>query len=261
MGLLDDIKNQVKKSGTNKGKFIYFRPDTKVRLRFLSDLEEGFKVDFHDSFSKGINAPCQEAFGRKCKYCGDEELRTRTMYCWSVWDHEAKEVKLFLFPVSSASPVPPLVAMYETYGTLTDRDYVITKNGSGPGLTFSVVPMDKAKFTNNKAKAYTESAILKMIDKAFSDESTDDEDEDEDERPKKKAHAKGKVSKADIDEDEADDKNTDDYAAMSPKELYGLCKERDIEVEPKKPSKYYIEKLKEADEEDWGNEDDEEDEW
>ena len=27
MGLVDDIKNQVKKSGTNKGKFLYFKSD------------------------------------------------------------------------------------------------------------------------------------------------------------------------------------------------------------------------------------------
>lgn len=261
MGLLDDIKTQVKKSGTNKGKFIYFRPDTKVRIRFLSDLEDGLKIDFHDSFQKGVNTPCQEAFGRVCKFCGDEELRTRTQYCWSVWDHEAKEVKLFMFPVSSASPVPPLVAMYETYGTLLDRDYVITKNGSGPGLTFSVVPMDKAKFANSKAKAFTQSAILKMIDKAFSEENDAEEDEDEDELQKKKSPAKGKASKRQIEEDEADEKNTEDYEALTPRELYSLCKERGLDPEPKKPSKYYIEMLKEADEDDWGEEKDDEDNW
>ena len=48
---------------------------------------------------------------------------------------------------------------------------------------------------------------------------------------------------------------------MSPRELYELCKERDIEVETRKPAKYYINLLKEFDEaqDDWGDSD--EDEW
>ena len=50
---------------------------------------------------------------------------------------------------------------------------------------------------------------------------------------------------------------------MSAKELYKLCKSRDIDVETRKPAKYYITKLEEADEEDADDWDDEEedDDW
>ena len=51
---------------------------------------------------------------------------------------------------------------------------------------------------------------------------------------------------------------------MSAKELYKLCKERDIKVAPKKPAKYYINQLEEYDaaQEDWEDEEDEDnDEW
>ena len=50
---------------------------------------------------------------------------------------------------------------------------------------------------------------------------------------------------------------------MSAKELYNLCKERDIKVAPKKPAKYYINQLEEWDaaQEDWGEEEEDEDEW
>lgn len=40
------------------------------------------------------------------------------------------------------------------------------------------------------------------------------------------------------------------YSKMTAKDLYKLCKTREIEVEQKKPAKYYIEKLEEADAED-----------
>ena len=272
MGLLDKIKSDVAKSGSNKGKFIYFREGQKVRIRFLNDMDEGMEVKFHDSFERGINVPCQELFGRNCAYCEDDDLRTRSQYVWSVYDYESKEVKLFMFAVNNCSPIPALMAMYETYGTLTDRDYVITVTGKQQNKTFSVVPMDKNKFRNEKAKPYSEKSILKMLDKAFpADDSGEDEDEDEDEKPMKKkpVKEKAKPKKSEPDEDEWDDEDADaeqDYSEMSPKELFKLCKDRDIDCVPKKPAKYYINLLEEYDaaQEDWGDEedaDDDEEEW
>lgn len=276
MGLLDKIKSDVKKSGQNKSKFVYFREGTKQRIRFLTDMDDGMEVVFHDSFEKGINVPCQEVFGRDCPYCDDNSLRTRSQYVWSVYNYETKEVQLFMFAVNNCSPIPALMAMYENYGTLTDRDYVISVTGKQQNKTFSVVPMDKVKFRNDKAKAYSEKAILKMLDKAFPCDLADEDDDDEDEAPKKKAaKSTGKKTKKrepepDEDEDDYDDSDWSDeedddkidYSEMSPKELYDLCKERDIKAAPKKPAKFYIGLLEEYDQanEDWSDEEDE-DEW
>lgn len=49
--------------------------------------------------------------------------------------------------------------------------------------------------------------------------------------------------------DDSEDEGTD-YSKMTAKELYKLCKERGIDAEQKKPAKYYIEMLEEADSED-----------
>ena len=265
MGLVDDIKNQVKKSGTNKGKFLYFKAGTKVRVRFLDDMDDGHKVRFHDSFTAGVNVPCQEIFDRECPYCEDDELRTRDQYAWCVWDYDAKEVKILMAPVNQCSPVPALVSMYEAYGTLCDRDYVITKSGQQQSTTFSVVPMDKAKFRNDKAKSLSESAFLKTLDKAFPcDEALD---ADEDEAPKKKAPKKAGKKKPEPEEDEWDDEDGDDetvdYSELSAKELYKLCKDRDIEAKTKQKPKYYIELLEDDDskKEDGWDDEEEEDDW
>jgi len=267
MGLVDDIKNQVKKTGTNKKNILYFKSGTKVRVRFLQDMEEGLELNFHDSYVLGVNLPCQELYERECKYCEDEELRHRKQYVWSVWDHEAKEVKLLMGPVNNASPIPSLVAMYDTYGTLTDRDYVITKNGSGTGLTYSVVPMDKAKFKNEKAKPFSEKKTMSIIDKAFPDADDDADDEpkkkkgfskkhdDDDDEPKKKKQSK----KRDDDDDDDDDETGNDYEDMSAKELFKECKKRGIKAKPEKKKNYYVELLEEDDEESGATDDD--DEW
>lgn len=276
MGLLNSIKNDAKKSGQNKGKFIYFREGQKVRIRFLQDMDDGMEILWHDSFERGINVPCQELFGRECEYCDDDSLRTRKQYCWSVYNYETKEVQLFMFPVNNCSPIPSIVAMYETYGTLMDRDYVISVSGKQQNKTFSVVPMDKVRFRNEKAKPFAQKTVLKMIDKAWPAEDSDDDDDEDDtpkRRPKKSTGKPKSKSKREEEEDDEDDYDAEeswdeddedeeqDYSEMTPPELYKLCRERDIEAQKKKPAKYYIKLLEEYDEahEDW--DEDDEDEW
>ena len=275
MGLVDKIKNDVKKSGQNKGKFIYFREGEKQRVRFLIDMDDGMEVVFHDSFEAGINVPCQEQFNRNCPYCEEEGLRTRSQYVWSVYNYETKEVQLFMFPVNNCSPIPALMAMYENYGTIVDRDYVISVTGKQQNKTFSVVPMDKVKFRNEKAKPFSDKAILKMLDKAFPCDESEDEEEEEEKPKKRPAKSTGKKSpkKSEPEEDndydtdswgeEEEEKDTLDYSEMSAKELYKLCKERDIDAETRKPAKYYINLLEEYDkaQDDWGEGEEDEEEW
>lgn len=268
MGLIDSIKNDVKKSGQNKGKFIYFREGEKQRVRFLTDMDDGMEVKFHDSFAKGINVPCQELFGRDCDYCDDDELRTRSQYIWSVYNYDRNEVQLFMFPVNNCSPIPALMALYETYGTITDRDLVISVTGKGKDKSYAVIPMDKAKFRNSKAKEFSDRAILKMLDKAFpaDNDSDDDDDNEYEERPNRRKKSQKKIEPVedDYDYDEEDeDEDKIDYSEMSAKELFRLCKERKIDVEPKKNARYYIKNLEEYDkaQDDWSDDDEDDDEW
>lgn len=252
MGLLDKIKADAQKSGQNKSKFIFFKEGEKKRIRFLSDMEDGIEVVFHDNFEAGINVPCQEIFGKNCMYCEEEGLRTRSQYAWSVWDYEAKEVRILMYPMNNCSPLGAIAAMYENYGTLLDRDFIISVTGKQQNKTFSVVPMDKQKFRNEKAKPFSKQKFLDILDKAYPDEHSSkySNDEDEDDEPKKpKKSNKNK-------------KEETDYSEMSVKELYNLCEDRGIEAEPKMKPSYYINLLEEDDEENSDNdgwdEDDEE---
>lgn len=265
MGLIDKMKADIAKVGGNRGKFVYIRPDEKIRLRFLEDMDDGHEVTFHDSYAAGINVPCQEHFGRTCDYCDDESLRTRSMYIWSVWDYDAKEVKLFMFAVNNCSPIPQLMAFFENYGTITDRDYVIGKTGKGTNTAYNIIPQDKNKFRNAKAKPFSERQILKMLDKAYPATDTDSDDDGMDDKPIKKS-SKPKKQEEDWEDTENE---TPDYDSMSPKALYDLCVEREIEAQKRKPKKYYINLLEEWDaaQDDWSDEDggdfdeDEDDEW
>lgn len=260
-GLVKQIKNEVKKAGANKGKFVFIREGEKKRYRFLTDADDGIEFTFHDNFSGGVPpTPCQELFDRACPYCDDDEIRTRSQYAWSVWDYDANEVKVFMFPVNNCSPVPHLISMYETYGTLTDRDYMISVSGKQQNKSYAVVPMDKVKFRNASAKPFSENKLIKMLDKAFPCDGVESEDDDDyEEKPNRKSAKKSEVDDYDEQDwgDEEDEKP--DYENMSAKELYGLCKSRDIDVPIKKSAKFYIMQLNEYDaaQDEWGDDGDE----
>ena len=255
MGLLDKMKQEAVKSGASKGKFMYFRPDEKKRVRFLQELDDGLEIPFHDNYEKGVNVPCQEIFGKDCPYCEDEDLRTRSQFAFSVYDYDANEVKILM-----QAAIPALVNMAETYGTITDRDYVLKKTGKGSTSSFTIIPMDKNKFRNEKAKALSKKALLKYLNQAFPCDVSDDDDDDYEDSHKKPNTKKKKASEDDWD----DEDSTSDYSDMSARELYDLCCDRDIECQKKRPAKYYINLLKEDDaaHDDWDDEEDsDEDEW
>lgn len=243
MGIIDSIKTDVKKSGQNKNKIFYIREGQKARIRFLQDMDEGLEVLFHDSFESGINIPCREIFGDQCPYDDPDEaeslgIRTRSNYIWSVWNYDTKEVQLFMFKVNNCSPVPALLALYETYGTITDRDYIISVQGKQTNKTYSVVPMDKVKFRNEKAKPFSESQVYKILDKAYpyDGEESNNPDDYENEEPE------------------------DDYETKPAKTLYNECMKRGLDVKPKKSVNYYVNILREDDKatDDWGDDDGEE---
>jgi hypothetical protein len=271
MGLLDKIKQESKKAGQSKGKFIYFREGEKKRIRFLTDFEDGMEIIFHDSFEKGINVPCQEMYHKDCEYCEMEGLRTRSLFAWSVYDYDAKEVKILMQAVNNCTAIPAIMALYENYGTLLDRDLVITRSGKQQSTTYAVVPMDKNTFRNSKARPLSEKAVLKYLAQAYPDENAEDTDIDEDdyEDDEPKTKKKSPAKKKPIEEEEEDDWDDEgdeeevDYSSMSAKELYRLCKERKLDVLPKKTEKYYIKQLQEYDQahSDWEDDEDDEEDW
>ena len=112
----------------------------------------------------------------------------------------------------------------------------------------------------------SEQAILKAIDKAYPANNSEIEEEEEEEKStrKKQKPTKTKTREPEPEEDEEEDwddeeENENDYEEMTARELYKLCKERDIDCKPKRSKEYYIDLLEEydesLDEDDWGDED------
>lgn len=251
MGIVDRIREESKRSGKGKEKFFYIRSGEKKRIRFLQSIEGGVEIPFHDT--KGnvrdkLNVPCQTIFGRSCPYCGDEDIRLRSLFAWSVYNYEDKEVQIFMQAANQFTAVPSLVNLEEVNGDLTEYDVVIIRSGNGLDTSYTVIPQQNCKFRNEKAKPLSKKAILKYLDQAY---PCDDNNYD------------SSSSKDFMNAPENEDEEEDGYSGMTAKKLYALCKERDIEVPIKKSESFYIRKLKEWDkqQEDWGEDEENSDEW
>ncbi len=209
MGIIENIKRDIAKSGTNKSKILYVKSDSKVRIRFLQELDTGYQFDFHDSYELGVNALCQEELGKDCPIHDDERLRTRPMYVWSVYNYDTQEVQLMVYAVNSFTPVNALMTMYENYETIMDRDYVIQKTGKGTNTAYTVIPQDKQKFRNTKLKPLAKSAILKILAAAYPlpdkyrglDSEYDDAEINDEDIPHSKARKKAVSNKNKEEED------------------------------------------------------------
>ena len=151
MGLINHMKNQIAKSGSNKKEILYFAENTIKRVRFLQELDNGFEFQFHNDWDTKIFELCKDPEDHEnCKLCNDG-ISIQENFVWSVWDYDSNSVKLIQFKASGVSPIPALIEMYEEYGTIMDRDYKIKKIGKGQGSSFSVTPLDKERFSNKKA--------------------------------------------------------------------------------------------------------------
>lgn len=238
MSLIDSMKERIKNSGANKKEVLYVAPDTKRRIRFLQELDSGLEFRFHSSFNKGINALCPEMYGKTCPYCGndDESMKENTMYAFSVFDYDSNGVKILLYKANGVSPLPSFIEYFDEYGTIMDRDYTIKKNGKGMSGSFTVMAGDRTTFRNAKAKPYTKSQIIKVLQKAFpvnQEDYIDDDEEEEEVKPAKKTKKtkKEKTIQEKLSELELSDlKEIAIELGVSKKELKGLEEEEIIEL-------------------------------
>lgn len=171
------IKEQVRKSGRGIASFIRLSPDTKLRIRFASEFGDAVIVKEHDKWGILSPTPClKHHFEKDCEFCKIVDVRTRDGYCWTVYDYKAKKRKIFKWPATSRSPVAQLIAIYDTYGTLLDRDYVISRRGSRLDTVYSIMPLDKRKLRKQLKQFSAEKILEKCLE--LSGEIAYDEIED-----------------------------------------------------------------------------------
>lgn len=178
MGMLDKIKKEINRSSSSFSDEFYLKDGDKAKIRFLTDFEEPVKVRWHDNWDEKIDTPCLEYYGRDCPYCkADADVRTRDNFVWVVYNYDEEKVQLFRWAANSYTPVPQLLSMYESYGTLLDRDFQISRSGTSFDISYQVVPMDKGDFDKD-VDVYSKKEIFDLL-ASIHNVSFEAEDDDE----------------------------------------------------------------------------------
>lgn len=198
--MLKRIKQKIVEASRTITDEFYVGQDKKARIRFLTDLEDAFEVTWHDKFEDAVNTPCLSHFGLECPFCdlGKDKVRTRQIFAWTIYNYDTDKKQIFRYPANNFTPIPNLVAMYESYGTICDRDFVITRTGTGFEISYQVVPMDKSTFKGDD-KPFSKETICKKWAKMYDIHGAQEgvSDKEDTVKVKKKEKVKEEVEKED----------------------------------------------------------------
>lgn len=199
--IVDMMKDKINRASSGFQNIFYVRKDSKVRIRFLTEMEEGLELRFHSKWQH-YNHLCLSYLGEDCPHCEEEEDggAKYDMYAFTIWNYETKKREIFLYKATKNSPIFQLISMYEEFGTITDRDYTIKKQGEGISTIYTIVPVEKKVFRGDE-QPFSKKKIIKLVAEAFpydgkKEESEDDEDDDDDSMPWEKSKSKKSSSKS-----------------------------------------------------------------
>lgn len=199
------------KGGTGNSNLVRLKADTTIKVRFLQEPE-----DWHEAWHHYIDQKFYWCPRRNCEHC-DSGNRPRkaalanAVIMASPQDNQMGKVVVVQMPPSLADQV---LKRHERFGTVLDRDYDLSREGSGLNDTKYSVDYDDRKkrdLTRWEDQIHDISAIVS------SDMASGGDDEDEEPRSTKKPSsgkmkpsAKKKPRSYDFD-DEEDEEEDDDF--------------------------------------------------
>lgn len=245
--IIERMKKQVERTGSSRSKIFYIKSEEKKRVRFLAEMDEAYEVNWHNEpwkndGSRAVDSPCRKHFGEDCPYCDREDFTHSVKYVLPVYNYESNALQLMAYKYTNQySPYPQLLDSYDTFNTITDKDFVIKKTGKALDTNYSAIGMEKnpfqqeAKLKKEIAKIRDVDNMLKILKEAHPLESETGE--------MVSAEVEVKVSIDDVNITFAESEET---KSKSDKELYQLCKAKGIDIKPRQEREKYIEALKQA---------------
>lgn len=261
-GSIKNAKSSMKKRGGGaNGVIVRLKAEETLKVRFLTEPDQWFEAQFH--WPKGQKFPSWCSQEKSCANCKSGD-NPRTCVLANVLDREGGKVVVMQMPGSLAQQV---FKRYEKFdGTVMDRDYELSREGSSLEDTKYMVDYDAPSRFNGKRYASSLHDIEEIILADMGDSDGDDDEEDEEPRSSKKSSpARPKSRHADEDEDDEEDGEEleDEYDELDRSELKAAIKEYDPDFAAKKSQtdedlREILRDLASDEEEDDEDEDDEE---
>jgi hypothetical protein len=197
------LKSSMKKGGGGSQYLARVPADGTLTVRFLTEPTEWVTYfEHYDQVRKFY--PCTD----DCPGCTEGD-RPSARYLSNALDVGETRVIPLVMPKSMAGSV---LKKYEKYATLLDRDYELSRSGTGLDTEYDVTPEPPTKMNIDRFDLINLMEILEgQLEMA--DNSTSTSDDDDDDAPVAKTPAKktaAKPSKAAADDDDDDDSDEDD---------------------------------------------------
>lgn len=207
MGSTKAIKASLKKKG---GKTRTIPSEDSLTVRFLDEPEDFY--GFYQHWFKDGPKPCIE--GGDCDGCNSDvpdERRKSFRYLANAYVVDDQKVQPIELPKSL---VEQLVGYFEKKGTLLDRDYDLSKTGSGMEGTKYMASPDSP--TPMNVRRFKKIDLDKVLQSMLDDDADDDDEDDDDDEPvtrqSSKAHSarRKKVVEEESPWDDEEDDDDDD---------------------------------------------------
>lgn len=201
LGSIKAMKKSLKKSGQANIKTI--PGEDSLTVRFLEEPDKWH--GYYEHWLSSGPIPCTTDECEGCDSDDEEERRKSFRYLANAYIVDDQKVWALKMPKTL---VEMLMAFYTRYkGTILDRDYELSRTGSGINSTkYMAVPDERSKMNLerfDKKKFDLHEVLSQMVNDAESDD--DDDDGDEDDVPRKKKSSKSKPKKRREDPWEDDD--------------------------------------------------------
>jgi hypothetical protein len=209
-GSLNDLKKSTKRAGGGASGKIGFIPEDPITVRFLSEPETwvGYYEHYNGPNADPRYSPCvNDSSPGGCDYEPFQGNKPAFRYLANAYNVDQSKVQALKMPKSL---VEQLVNFAQKYGTILDRDYELSRSGSGMDTTYSAVPEDKSPIKIARFRKDM-SDLEQLLEDWASEQENGPEDDDDDEPVRRK----GRGRHVEDDDDDDDEDEDDDYEPPS----------------------------------------------
>lgn len=186
MSKLSKLAARLDGNGVNEDvrKLFYLKEGTKT-IRFIDEADDTAEVLFHTSknWEDRVYFVCQKLLNRPCPGCKDPNLKNVEAMAFRVWDFKEGESKIYVVKITTKSTFRKIAFYNENYGTLCDREYNLTRFGSGRETSYEIMDGKPTELNPTVRKKVDKdiplSEVLAVLDKANPMPKADDEEDEE----------------------------------------------------------------------------------
>lgn len=202
VGSVATLKKKLKKGGGSGERMAVIPSDGSLTVRFITEPEEWveFFQHYDSSRSGSYYFPCIE----NCPESHEGEDKPSKRYLANAVDTQEGKVVPLVLPASVASS---LVKKYDKYKTLLDRDYEISRTGTGFDTEYEVDAEPASKMNLSRFDPLDLEALLAA---QLEEPEDDDEEEVKSSKPNPKKGVKTRRKPAPIETDDDDEDDDDD---------------------------------------------------